>query len=58
MVFQKMHETLIAATDKESDSVDLLALRRRVDQLSFARAEAIREVDANTKEIEKLASPD
>lgn len=50
-----MHETLIASTEKESVSVGLLALSRRLDQLSFARAEAIREFDTNAKELEKLA---
>ncbi len=49
-----MHETLIAPTEKETIDVDPQALRRRLDQLSFARQEAIREFEANTRELEKL----
>jgi len=55
MVFRKMQETLVAPIEKEVVSADSVALRRRLDQLAFARAEAIREFDANTKELEKLA---
>ena len=55
VVFRKMHETLIATTEKEAVSTDLVALRRRLDQLAFARAEATREFDSNSKELEKLA---
>lgn len=55
VVFRKMHETLVAPIEKEAVSTDLVALRRRLDQLAFARAEAIREFDANSKELEKPA---
>jgi hypothetical protein len=54
MVFFKMHETLIPPTEREPVEVDPLAIRRKLDQLSFARLEAIREFEFNAKELEKL----
>ena len=44
-----MHETLIASLDPQQ-------IRRKLEQLSFARKEASREFEANAKELEKLAS--
>ena len=51
-----MHETLISPTENSPFIADPQQIRRKLDQLSFARHEASREFDGNTKELEKLAS--
>jgi len=55
MVLLKMHETLIDPTEKPPQKVDPKTIRRRLDQLSFARHEAMREFEANAKELERFA---
>ena len=54
MVFSKMNETLIVPMENAIAEADPQWLRRRLNELSFARQEAMREFDANVKELERL----
>ena len=51
----KMQETLISPTEIAPFVADPQQIRRKLHQLSFARQEARRELDANTNELEQLA---
>jgi len=43
----KKHETLISPAERAPFIADPQQIRRKLDQLSFARQEAIRELDGN-----------
>ncbi len=50
-----MHETLISPMENGPSIADPQQIRRKLDQLSYARQEANRELDGNATELEKLA---
>ncbi len=43
----KVHETLISPAERAPFIADPQQIRRKLDQFSFARQEAIRELDGN-----------
>lgn len=55
MVFLKMNETLILPLENGSSQADPQKIRRRLNEFSFARQEALREFAANSIELDRLA---